>query len=106
MPPLLRSADGDVRILDDSSDLLLGLDPRTKRADHVIDLPNGSTLLLYTDGLVERRGESLDDGLHRLAAAFAKASPQPEDVTEELIAAMLPEPPEDDVVLLVVRPGT
>jgi serine phosphatase RsbU (regulator of sigma subunit) len=106
MPPLLRSAGGEVTILDESADLLLGLDARTKRSDHVFDLPNGSTLLLYTDGLVERRGESLDDGLHRLADAFAAASPQPEDVTEQLLASMLPEPPEDDVVLLVVRPGT
>lgn len=108
LPPLLRLPDGNVRILSDNSDLLLGLDADTDRVERVTDLPDGSTLLLYTDGLVERRGESLDDGLRRLALALAAAGDiGPEQVCDLLLEQMLPDDaPEDDVAMLVVRPRT
>lgn len=73
LPPMLRLPDGTVRALDDNPDLLLGLDPNTDRVERDTDLPDGSTLLIYTDGLVERRGESLDAGLRRLSQALAAA---------------------------------
>ena len=50
-------------------DLLLGLDPGTPRTDHEVEVPPGTTVLLYTDGLVERRDASLEDGLQWLTGA-------------------------------------
>ncbi len=105
LPPLLRLPDGTVQILEDNSDLLLGLDPDTERLDRVADLPDGSELLIYTDGLVERRGESLDVGLARLAEALAAAGDAGvEEVSDRLLAAMVPDASEDDVAILVLRP--
>ena len=71
LPPLLRTADGSVVRLEARPNLLLGLDQGTERVDQVVDLPPGSTLLLYTDGLVERRDEMLEDSIDTLADAFA-----------------------------------
>ncbi len=104
LPPLLRLPDGEVRVLAHDADLLLGLDSRTPRAEHVTDLPAGCTLLLYTDGLVERRGEHIDDGVRRLARALGSArSASSDEVCDHLLAAMLTDAPEDDVALLVLR---
>lgn len=102
-PPLLISPDGTTRLLETDSDVLLGLDPAASRADyeHIVD--SGVTVLLYTDGLVERRGASIDDGLEWLQRVVAEHAALP---LEELCDAVLTElsgPVEDDVVLLAVR---
>jgi serine phosphatase RsbU (regulator of sigma subunit) len=63
-------------------------------------------LLLYTDGLVERRGQSLDEGLARLSEVLAELTRQDlplEVLCDQLLQAMLPERPEDDVALVAVR---
>ena len=61
-------------------------------------------LLLYTDGLVERRGESIEDGLDRLAASFAGRSPVLDTICDELYELLAEVGPEaDDTVLLGVR---
>ncbi len=69
-------------------------------------LPVGSLLLLYTDGLIERRGESLDVGLQRLADVAASCVRLPAgEVCSTLLAAMAPPTGyADDVALVVVRP--
>jgi serine phosphatase RsbU (regulator of sigma subunit) len=101
-PPVLVLADGTARVLDAEADLLLGVGAG-HRTDHVVDVPVGSTLLLYTDGLVERRDDDLDSGIERLrlkASALAGAS-----LTaglDELLAAA-GGPGADDVALLAVR---
>lgn len=67
-PPLLVDVDGATTFLDDGvPDLMVGVQPDTERRDQAIRLTPGATLLLYTDGLVERRGEDITDGLTRLA---------------------------------------
>jgi serine phosphatase RsbU (regulator of sigma subunit) len=104
VPPLLRMADGTVHVLTGQPDLLLGLDGDTVRADYAAALPEHGTLLLYTDGLVERRGEDLSVGVERLAAVFAAAQGGVEDSCDRLLSGMLPTPPEDDVAILVLRP--
>ncbi|NAZ84032.1 SpoIIE family protein phosphatase [Kineococcus sp. R8] len=99
-PPLMvRHPDGRVEPLTSAHDLLLGVQPgpRTSTWHH---LEPGSTVLAYTDGLVERRGEDLSVGLQRLAAAFAGAPADPEGVCEDLLR--LDADGEDDVALLVV----
>lgn len=104
LPPVICRPDGSVAVLQGESDLLLGLDPHTPRAEHLVELPPGSTLLLYTDGLVERREENLDQGLARLAAAAAECCGRDADeFCDVILAAMLPTEPEDDVAVLVVR---
>jgi len=70
-PPLLRTADGEVVALGTPA-APLGVDAATVFTDHTVDLPGGSTLLLYTDGVTEARddaGEQLgEERLHRLLA--------------------------------------
>ena len=67
-PALLLTPGGDVtRLADvDDNDLLLGLDPATRRAEQVAFVEPGATLILYTDGLVERRGRDVDEGIEAL----------------------------------------
>ncbi len=66
-------------------------------------LPEGSGLLLYTDGLVERRDRDIDVGLGLLRAALERAPREPEAACDAVLDAMLPEPPGDDVALLLAR---
>jgi PAS domain S-box-containing protein len=103
-PPMLLGADGRVTVLEAAADLLLGLDPRTERHDHEAVLEDGGTLLLYTDGLVERRDSPLDAGLARLRQALAALADQPlESLCDELLARLLPGEADDDVALVAVR---
>ena len=67
-PPLLLQPDGTVEVLTTEADLLLGLDPASPRHDHVRLLRPGATVLLYSDGLIERREQSIEEGLARLVA--------------------------------------
>ena len=105
--PLLRSPDGAVEVLTGVAvDRLVGLDlpglPPRERTDVQRLLPAGATLLLFTDGLVERRGEDLDAGTGRLAAAFAACPDLP---LAELLPALLAElgSDGDDVAVLAAR---
>ena len=104
-PPLLRQPDGTVRILQaPEPDLLLGLQTGNSRTDSTTVLLAQATLLLYTDGLIERRGESLHTGQQRLADAFADLGALPlEQLCDLLLERVLPGEREDDVVLLAVR---
>lgn len=101
-PPVLRTADGTVRLLDTQPGLLLGLDVSAHRLDHEVLLAPGDLLLLYTDGLVERRDAPIDEGLAWLVEtvrAHARTGP------EELCAVLLEQARthDDDQVLLAVR---
>ncbi len=102
-PVLLRGADGEVRLLDGATGMLVGVDASSRRTTKVVQMPAGSTLVAYTDGLVERPGEDMDTGIgelaQRLAAAPVSASPA------ELCAASVTGVPDrrDDVALLAVR---
>jgi PAS domain S-box-containing protein len=102
-PPIVVDADGSWRSLD-THDLLLGVSADLERRQERMDLTGEQTLLMYTDGLVERRGEDIDVGIARLAAAAAACIDQPlEVVVDRLLGEMLPEAPDDDVVLLALR---
>ncbi|KAE8764837.1 SpoIIE family protein phosphatase [Georgenia thermotolerans] len=103
-PPMVVGPDGAVTVLR-GTHLLLGIDPETPRADAHLTLRSGDTLLLYTDGLVERRdGGGLRTGIGRLAAALADlAGLGPEDLCDRLLEGLLPGAPEDDVAVMAVR---
>ncbi|MCW2725087.1 MAG: putative sensor protein [Frankiales bacterium] len=104
-PAMLLGPDGRVTLLDQGQDLLLGLDPETARHDHTVELPPGSTLLLYTDGLVERRDDSaLGVGLARLRDALTELGALPlDELCDAILDRLLPDAPDDDVALLAVR---
>jgi serine phosphatase RsbU (regulator of sigma subunit) len=102
-PPVLVEPGGRARLLESDPDLLLGLDPGTDRTDHDVVLGAGGTVLLYTDGLVERRGASLDDGLAWLVEAVQElAYLDLEELCDALLEATA-DTTEDDVALLAVR---
>jgi hypothetical protein len=69
-PAVLVAPDGQSRLLEARPDLLLGLGGG-ERADHTLTLAPGSSLVFYTDGLVERRESPLDDRLHSLGDTLA-----------------------------------
>ena len=104
-PPVLHHADGRSEVLDAAEpDLLLGVDPSTSRADHQLVVERGSTLLLYTDGLVERRGQSLEEGIERLRGLVKTlASGTLDELCDGLLSGLVSERSEDDVALVAVR---
>jgi hypothetical protein len=101
-PPLVVRADGTTELLEDGRSPLLGVTPLEPRAEAETTLAPGDTLVVFTDGLVERPESSIDDGLEKLAARAAAASGTPEQLVEALLAAV-PEPRRDDAAVLVVR---
>lgn len=104
LPPLLRGPDGSVVVLEAEPDLLLGFDAGAARSERVVELTTGSTLLLFTDGLVERRGVGLDVGVRRLVEALSvHGGGDAEVLCDELLAAVGPGGNDDDIALLVLR---
>jgi PAS domain S-box-containing protein len=104
LPPALVSAAGQVRLLEAEGDLMLGVAPELPREDHRALLQPGDTLWLYTDGLVERSDQPLEQGLTRLRRALAGLARTPlEEACDLLLARLLPEGHPDDVALLAVR---
>lgn len=103
VPAIVASANGGVRFLDESPGPPLGVAPTSEYALHTHDATPGDLLVLYTDGLVERRGEDLDLGFRRLAAAvLALAIDHPPNVLcEMLIDHCTVGTPDDDVAVLL-----
>ncbi|WP_019925323.1 SpoIIE family protein phosphatase [Nocardia sp. BMG111209] len=104
-PPLLVTPDRRARYLDDGQGLLLGTRLATPgdRPDATAPLPPGSTLLLYTDGLIETPGIDLDTGFGLLRRHALALTHEPlEKLCDELLARM-PTGTDDDVALLALR---
>ena len=101
---LLRAPDGSVRLLDRADGLLLGVTLDLPRDTVSVAVARGSLLLLYTDGLIERRGEDLDASTAALVATVAAlpVDAGPEAVRDAVIAAagsVL----EDDVAVVALQ---
>jgi hypothetical protein len=95
-PPLLREPDGSVGALAGAGGALLGLGIRD-RPEQVVSFAPGSCLALFTDGLIERRGEGIDTGIARLARVLAAAPPaDPEQLCDVLIRQSVPSGGRDD----------
>jgi anti-sigma regulatory factor (Ser/Thr protein kinase) len=103
-PPLVRHADGRCEYLGPEPNLPLGVQPSARYVEHPVELPPDATVLLYTDGLTERRDRSLDEGFEHLAAAMGAAPTEPQAACEHVLRAMLGnEQPNDDVALLALH---
>ncbi len=103
-PPLVVRADGTVEEIGRGVvDPLLGVG-HVGRGRHRCSLEDGASLVLYTDGLVERRDQPIDEGIALLRSTLeGMDTSDPDRVRDAVLARMLPERSEDDVALLVVR---
>jgi GAF domain-containing protein/anti-sigma regulatory factor (Ser/Thr protein kinase) len=105
--PLLLAPDGEIRFLTDGRSAPLGIGPgETPGPSGEAKLPAGSLLVLYSDGLIERHGESLTAGLDRLAVAATGCRQLPvQAVCAQLLKVQAGEPGYlDDVVVVALRP--
>ncbi|MGC9541350.1 SpoIIE family protein phosphatase [Streptomyces sp. UG1] len=107
LEPALVHADGEVEFLTVPGGAPLGLGGSLPFEATELRLPEGSGLVLYTDGLVEDQGRDIDEGLEQLRGALAAAPPTgdrtPEETCKSVLGALLPERPRDDVALVVAR---
>ena len=106
LPPVLVHPDGSFDLLDQATDPPLGARPHhVPRPQAELPYTPGDTLVLYTDGLIERRGEDIDVGLHRLTDALARHTRlAPERLADTLLARLgVSSGGRDDIALVVVR---
>jgi hypothetical protein len=107
LPPFVRDPDGSVRDLSAAPSLLLGAPSQAGavRPQGAVVLSAGSTLLLFTDGLIEVPGESLTTSLARLGAqvAAAPAGADAASVCDLLLTNLSPERLRDDVAVLTIQ---
>jgi serine phosphatase RsbU (regulator of sigma subunit)/CheY-like chemotaxis protein/anti-sigma regulatory factor (Ser/Thr protein kinase) len=103
-PPALRGTDGSVRFLETAGTLPLGIDERASATEATYPFAPGETLLLFTDGLVERRRESITLGFDRLREALASAPDDVEEICDHVLAeTVAAQVSTDDIALLAVR---
>jgi serine/threonine-protein kinase RsbW len=101
-PPPLLEVGGKVQILEDGRSPLLAAGATGVRAQASVHFPVGATLALYTDGLVERRGELIDRGIQRLSRALAATAPLDlESRLDDIVLRMLDGTEQDDDVALL-----
>jgi GAF domain-containing protein len=102
LPPLLLLADGTAAFLPAPTGPPLGT-PGGAWGESTVDLHRDETLVLYTDGLVERRPAPIDDGLHRLRLCAEKYSGAAVDALADALLAELDPGRDDDVCVVVLR---
>jgi serine phosphatase RsbU (regulator of sigma subunit) len=102
---LLRTPGGAVRLLDQVTGMLVGVDAATQRDTVLLEVPPGSTLIAYTDGLIERPGADMDQGIHELCerVAAAPVDARPRELCDAAVSGALDH--RDDVALIAVRFG-
>jgi hypothetical protein len=103
-PPLLRLPDGEIRRLDSAHSPIIGI-PGTRRVADTAPFPPGATLVMYTDGLVERRDRPVGEGIDLAAAELRRLGGhvKGDAVVDALIGRLVDDVAEDDIALLVVR---
>ncbi|MEU6494426.1 SpoIIE family protein phosphatase [Streptomyces sp. NPDC046984] len=105
-PPVLLHRDGTSELLDRATDPPLGARPHhVPRPQASMSYSRGDTLVLYTDGLIERRDEDIDTGLARLTKALTQDSTlAPDQLADSLLARLgVTKGANDDIALVVVR---
>ncbi len=104
LPPLLVRPDGSNEFLDVSPAPPLGIGG-TPIVSRTLAIEDGSLLLMYTDGLVEKRSEDIDRGLARLRELFGSGAPQRslDDLCQAALAGVYDDPQRDDIAILLAR---
>ncbi|AQW48288.1 SpoIIE family protein phosphatase, partial [Streptomyces violaceusniger] len=101
-PPLVITPGGHAELIDLPPNQPLGVVNVSFEAREV-QLPEGSLLSLYTDGLVESREWDIDDGIRRLRKVLDEGAPMLEVLCDRALTSLLPSAPADDVALLIAR---
>jgi PAS domain S-box-containing protein len=103
VPPLIVTPDGHARFIEGAPNPPLGVFESAAHEELTVELEPGSTVVLYTDGLVEERGVSIDSGLEALRKA-AEHPGDPEELCDHLVESMLAiHPPNDDIAVLALQ---
>nr|WP_055400030.1 MULTISPECIES: SpoIIE family protein phosphatase [unclassified Mycobacterium] len=104
-PPILVHADGTTQMLDEGHTIALGVRADWTRPEARVTMPARATLLLYTDGLVERRRTALGQGISRAAALVQEGRAATlDELANQIMSGLAPsEGYQDDVVLLLYR---
>jgi len=104
VPPLAIGPAGEAEYLASATNPPLGVFECEGHTELTAELAPGSTIVLYTDGLVEERGVSIDQGLDALRLAAAQDTCHPEELCDRLVDAMLAiHPANDDIAVLALR---
>ncbi|MER5227360.1 SpoIIE family protein phosphatase [Streptomyces flaveus] len=101
-PPAVAAPNGTVYLLDVPAGPPLGLGGLPFETLET-ELPEGSLLVLYTDGLLQPREHDIDEALDNMFTALARPATQVETVCDSVLAAVLTHRPDDDVALLIAR---
>ena len=102
-PAVVLRPDGSTLLLEEHG-MLLGLVEEEPRLDHTLDLEPGSVLLLFTDGLVERRGQALSEGFEKLRSVVRACQDMSvHELVSHVHREMVPSEAEDDVAVLAVK---
>ena len=104
-PAIVVDADGGSRLLEDACSLPLAVQDELERPEADVVLAPGSTLLLYTDGLIERRDQDLDEGIARALEILVNGRTlPPAELADLLTKRLLADAPDDDVAILLYQP--
>ncbi|WP_406482264.1 SpoIIE family protein phosphatase [Streptomyces sp. NBC_01615] len=101
-PPAVVTPDGAVRFLDVPAGPPLGLGGLPFETFET-ELPEGSLIALYTDGLLEARDHDIDEALDKMFQALARPAKTLDTVCDRILTSMLTHRPDDDIALLIAR---
>jgi serine phosphatase RsbU (regulator of sigma subunit) len=102
-PALVRGPDGEVTELRGKGAAPLGVLENISFEQESVEVAPGSTILLYTDGLIERRSVDLNVGIDLLKSVLAEADGSADDCLERIFGAMATEDVPDDIAMLALR---
>jgi PAS domain S-box-containing protein len=105
VPAVLATPRSDPILLSDARSVPLAVHRNGSRPQTSVVVPPGSTLMLYTDGLVERRDVSIDDGIARVAEIVTDGKNLPVDIVAETVLSEMAPPAgyDDDIAIVVYR---
>jgi serine phosphatase RsbU (regulator of sigma subunit) len=101
--PLLRRPDGSIELVDVATGPLLGVVEHCARQSATTDVPPRSDLVIFTDGLIERRSESLDAGMGRLRQVLRVGDPDDIERLADALVATAGEERSDDTAVIVIQ---
>ena len=101
-PPLVIQPDGTATYLAQQGNIPLGASELARYRADTHPFPSGASIVLYTDGLVERRGESIEQGLERLQA-LSTGGGEMEALCARLVDGLAPETRRDDIAIIAAR---